>query len=111
MENFRRLGNSPSEQSEKLLKKINILEKDSVTKKAQGIEGWRRSPTYQLYLNLGEDSLSSGKNVESIIRDKLAKHEDTLTIEEFSAISDLNKQLRFWYAKSLYRTTIYRRWR
>ncbi len=95
LDKFRRLGSSSRQQIDKLLQKINVLEKDSITKKAQGIEGWRRSPVYQLYLSLGEESLSQGKDVENIIREKLNNKENTLTIEEFASISDLNKLLRF----------------
>lgn len=95
LDNFRHLGNSPSEQSAKLLAKINLLEKDSVTKKAQGIEAWRNSPIYTQYLSLGSESLSQGKDVASIIMDYANQGQATLSIEEFSAISDLNKNLRF----------------
>ncbi|MCB9802886.1 hypothetical protein H6761_02610 [Candidatus Nomurabacteria bacterium] len=95
LENFRHLGNSPSEQIAKLFSKINLLEKDSVTKKAQGIEAWRNSPVYGHYLSLGEESLAQGKEVASIIKNKLDSNQETLTVEEFSAISDLNKNLRF----------------
>jgi hypothetical protein len=95
LENFRRLGNSPSAQTDKLLTKINLLEKDSVTKKAQGIEAWRHSQVYGLYLGLGEESLSQGKDVAAIIGQHQAENKPTLTLEEFSVVSDLNKRLRF----------------
>lgn len=35
---FRRLGNSPTEQADKLLEKINLLERDSVTKKPRALK-------------------------------------------------------------------------
>ena len=95
LDNFRRLANSPSEQGAKLLSKINVLEKDSVTKKAQGIEAWRNSPIYRQYLSIGTDSLSQGKDVAAIIAQYQQNNQETLTMEEFSAISDLNKNLRF----------------
>ncbi len=95
LDNFRHLGNSPSEQGAKLLAKINLLEKDSVTKKAQGIEAWRNSPIYRQYLSLGSESLGQGKDVATVITDYQNQGQAILTIEEFSAISDLNKNLRF----------------
>ena len=95
LDNFRRLGDSPSKQAEKLLAKINLLEKDSVTKKAQGIEAWRNSEIYTLYLKLGEESLSQNKDVAEIINQYQANDNKSLNLEEFSAISDLNKHLRF----------------
>ena len=78
-----------------LLAKIALLEKDSVTKKAQGIEAWRNSEVYRLYLDLGEESLKLAKNISAIIQDRLNNNQDTLSAEEFAAISDLNKNLRF----------------
>lgn len=95
LENFRRLGNSAAAQSDKLLSKINLLEKDSVTRKAQGIEAWRNSEIYNLYLSLGEESLSQDKEVAAVIKQRQAANQPTLTLEEFSTISDLNKKLRF----------------
>jgi len=90
---FRRLGETAEERTRKILEKINLLEQDSYTKKAQGIAAWRNSETYKLYLQMGADSMASGKNVEDYINSNQGK--EILTISEFSAISDLNKQLRF----------------
>lgn len=95
LQNFRRLANSPAGQAEKILNKIFLLEKESVTKKAQGIEAWRSSDVYRLYLELGEESLKVAKDIATIIQDRLNNGQDTLSVEEFSAISDLNKNLRF----------------
>ena len=95
LQNFRRLASGPAEQAEKILAKIALLEKDSVTKKAQGIEAWRNSEVYRLYLDLGEESLKSAKNIAAIIKSRLDNNQETLSVEEFAAISDLNKNLRF----------------
>lgn len=90
---FRRLGETAEERTQKILDKINLLEQESYTKKAQGIAAWRNSPTYKMYLQMGADSMTDGKNVEDYINSNQGK--EILTINEFSAISDLNKQLRF----------------
>lgn len=92
---FRRLGDSAEHRVAKILEKINLLEQESYTKKAQGISAWRNSGVYQLYLKLGAESMSEGKKVEEYIKEKEDKNEDILSVAEFSAISDLNKQLRF----------------
>lgn len=92
---FRRLGDSAEHRVQKILEKINLLEQESYTKKAQGISAWRNSGVYQLYLRLGAESMSEGKQVENYIKEKQDNNEETLSIAEFSAISDLNKQLRF----------------
>ena len=80
---------------DKILDKISILEQDSYTKKSQGIEAWRRSETYKLYLALGAESMIEGKKIEEVVKEKEDKGESVLDGDEFSAISDLNKKLRF----------------
>lgn len=92
---FRRLGNTPEERVQKVFDKINLLEQDSYTKKAQGIGAWRSSPVYKLYLKLGAESMVAGREVADYIAERENKNEETLSLAEFSAISDLNKQLRF----------------
>lgn len=95
LENFRRLGETTEERIEKMVGKINLLEQDSFTKKAEGIKAWRQSETYQLYLNLGLESMTSGKEVQKIIEEYKTSGQKTLNFDEFSTISDLNKLLRF----------------
>ncbi|PIR06714.1 MAG: hypothetical protein COV55_02625 [Candidatus Komeilibacteria bacterium CG11_big_fil_rev_8_21_14_0_20_36_20] len=95
LDNFRRLGNSAEERIDKILEKINVLEQDSITKKAQGIENWRKSEVYKTYLKLGVESMSKNEEVAALIRDYQKQGIETLSLEEFSAISDLNKLLRF----------------
>lgn len=92
---FRRLGNSATERTQKIFDKINLLEQESYTKKAQGIAAWRESGVYKLYLQLGTESMIAGKEVADFIVERESQNQNTLSIEEFSAISDLNKQLRF----------------
>lgn len=95
LRNFKRLADTAEARADKILEKINLLEQDSYTKKAQGIEAWRRSETYKLYLALGAESMIENKKIEEIAKEKQAKGEDFLEADEFSAISDLNKKLRF----------------
>ncbi len=92
---FRRYGTTASERVQKLLQKINILEKDSVTKKTAGIAAWRKSPVFKLYLDLGADSLLKKQEITQLIAERKASGQDVLTVEEFHAIGDLNKLLRF----------------
>lgn len=92
---FRRYGNTAPERAQKLLQKINTLEKESVTKKTMGIAAWRKSPVYKLYLDLGASSLIKGQEVSQMIAEQKAAGQEVLTIEEFNAIGDLNKLLRF----------------
>ncbi|MBU1202851.1 hypothetical protein KKH39_02305 [Patescibacteria group bacterium] len=92
---FRRLGTTTQDIVTKILDKINLLEQDSYTKKAQGIKAWRNSPLYKLYLDLGAQSMSEGEEISSLIERLKKEGKETLSTEEFSAISDLNRKMRF----------------
>lgn len=95
LKNFRFLGTNAQDRTNKILEKITLLEQDSYTKKVAGIKAWRESQVNQLYLSIGSDSMAEGKEIATLIDSKKAAGEDTLTIQEFTAISDLNKSLRF----------------
>ena len=92
---FRRLGKTAQERANKVFDKLSLLEQDSFTKKAQGIQAWRSSNIYRLYLQLGNDSMSQGKQIGDLLNEYSSQGKDTLDIDEFSAISDLNKKIRF----------------
>lgn len=91
IDTWRRLGTAVSSRAERIYEKIAILEKDSVSKKAAGIAAWRQSPVYRQYLDLGAAGLAQGQEISSLIK----PDSQTLSLEEFNAISDLNKLLRF----------------
>ncbi len=95
LNNFRYLGDSAQERIDKILEKIKFLEKDGYTKKALGIDAWRQSKVYQMYLDLGAESMAQNKEVANLIEDYKKEGKEMLSIAEFSGISDLNKQLRF----------------
>jgi len=95
LDNFRRLGDNAKDMADKVAYKINLLEEESFTKKAEGIKAWKSNVIYKLYLQIGNDSLENDKEIKEIIKDYKKAGKDVLTFEEFSAISDLNKLLRF----------------
>ena len=91
--NFHRLGGSPEVVISKIQNKIKLLEQESYTRRQQGINAWRHSPVYKMYVDLGQQSLLSGKPVAELIKIN-AGRKDRLTLEEFNAILELNRQLR-----------------
>ncbi|MDO8592914.1 MAG: hypothetical protein Q7R92_04085 [bacterium] len=93
--NFRRLDKDPALMAEKIKSKINLLEEDGYAKKLEGIKSWRFSPLNKLYLAIGQSSIGENKPVDVIIEEKKIKGEACPTVEEFRAIMDLNKSLRF----------------
>jgi len=92
---WRMLDENPRIRAGKILGKIQNLEQESFTRKSQGIDAWRGSEVYKMYMYLGQKSLEHGKNVEQIISELMTKGQPTLTIDEFGAISDLNRMIRY----------------
>ncbi|MDD3284772.1 MAG: hypothetical protein PHZ07_04215 [Patescibacteria group bacterium] len=92
---FRRLSSNPIEASQKIVEKIKTFEKESYIKKSMAIKYWRDSEVYKTYLALGRESMEKNVSIDKIIEQKILSHENTLSREEFSAISDLNKKIKF----------------
>ncbi len=92
---FRRLSEDPVEAAQKIMDKIMVLEKESYLKKALAIKNWRKSEIYNLYLDLGRESMEKNIPIDKVIKQKVLNKEKVLTKKEFSAITDLNKKMRF----------------
>src|SRR3989339_262038 len=93
--NFRRLDSDPNKAIFKINNKIKFLEEESFAKRLAGIKAWRQSKINPLYLNMGRESINIQKPIEDIINIRKNNNQEYLTIEEFSAVMDLNKGLRF----------------
>ena len=92
---FRRLDADPKRATSRLQDKIKLLEEESYAKMVEGVRAWRMSPLNQLYLAIGHDSLKAGKNVADAIREWRETGKASLSEDEFGALLDLNKKLRF----------------
>ncbi|MEI6596838.1 MAG: hypothetical protein WCL13_01325 [bacterium] len=93
--NFRRLDGDPLKSADKIKSKIDLLEEENYGKKLEGIKFWRLSPISKLYLEVGRLSISEKKPIDVIIEERKVANSDYLTADEFKAIMDLNKSLRF----------------
>lgn len=92
---FRTLGTEARTASRAIIEKIHLLEQESIEKKSEAINAWKSSPLHQLYLDIGNQSLESTLPVEAVIKQREKQKQPTLTIEEFDAVADINRQLRF----------------
>lgn len=92
---FRHLGDGPIACIRRVYEKIQLIGKESYTKRAEGIKAWRDSETYQLYLSMGQASLLTGKTIRDIIAERQRANEPSLTEQEFSLVADLNHKLRY----------------
>ena len=93
--NFRRLDKEPGKIVEKIKNKIDLLAEDGYGLRLEGVKFWRMSPVSRLYLEIGRLSISRNKPVDVIIEERKIAGGEFLTSEEFKAIMDLNKSLRF----------------
>lgn len=94
LEEFRRLG-PPSTATKKVKEKIAALAEESFGKAVEGIKGWRESGVYREYLAIGRESLETAKPIAEVVVAKQARGEQMLSKEEFLAVLQLNKELRF----------------
>ena len=93
--NFRRLSENPNSSANKIKDKVLFLEEDSYAKRLAGVKAWRQSPVNKLYLELGEESIRTKTAIDAIINKRRDEGGEYLTVQEFAAIMDLNKSLRF----------------
>lgn len=92
---FRRLGRDAGEIVFKLRAKVDLLAEESFAKKMDGIKALKQSEPWRLYFLISGRALESGMPVEEVIGEWEKKKESTLTNEEFRAIMEMNKGLRF----------------
>ena len=82
--------------AKKIKEKIDLLAEYGYGKKLQGIDAWRHSPLNMLYLKIGQLSIASEQTAEQILNEQVNhSQEENLTFDEFKAIMNLNKQIRF----------------
>jgi len=88
---FRRLGNTATASSEALVNKFNVLKTDSFLLFLNGKAAWLKSPFYQMYLQVLENSLKTNKPLSSIV----ANQKDGLTLEEIQEVARVSQSLSF----------------
>jgi hypothetical protein len=92
---WRRLNANPALAAEKVKEKIGLLERESFTKKLDGIKAWQESEVNKIYLEIGRESLQKGLSVDKIIASRSAAGQPAITFEEYRAIMELNRYLRY----------------
>ena len=93
--NFRRLSNDSNVRIKKISEKIEFLEEENYAQRLSGIKAWRQSKLNKMYLDIGRESISANQGVDAIINNRQEKGEDCLNKEEFLAVMELNKKLRY----------------
>lgn len=93
--NFRRLAKTTEESVLSIKSKLNLLEKSSYEKMILGIEAWRKNPLNQLYRDITIESINQGKPIPEIIEQRKVEKKDVLSVEEFKALINFNREITF----------------
>ncbi|MFA6228189.1 MAG: hypothetical protein WC668_03295 [Patescibacteria group bacterium] len=92
---FRRLSPDPKVVTAKLKEKIDLLEKEYFGKKIEGIAAWHKNEVSKFYRLLGQAAMAEGKDIEMVIKERLTAGKPTLSLDEFHAVMELNRNLRY----------------
>ncbi len=92
---FRRISGNPYEAIKSILEKIATLGAQSFTKKLDGIQAWQQSEVVRIYAAVVEASIAGHLPYEDVIAAAKKQGKPMLSKEEFLAVIELNKSLRF----------------
>ncbi len=95
LQDFRRLGSGATSAKDKVMGKIELLEEESFALRSAGVKAWRRSPIFQHYLAIGRESIDTGASIQDIIARRASADVNAITYDEFEAVSDINRLLRY----------------
>ncbi len=95
LDDFRQWSKNPYQAAEHIKEKINNLYEESFSRGLEARERWRRSPLYKLYLDIVQEALIRQTSVQEVLKKQKEEKKETLTAQEFNALADLNKELRF----------------
>ncbi|MCX6745706.1 MAG: hypothetical protein NTX00_01660 [Candidatus Parcubacteria bacterium] len=90
IEDFRRLAKDPAEAANKILAKLDLLEDESLAKKAEGVNALKASPLYKDYAEIMNQAIMAGKSIEQVLVEN-----PRMSAAEFKAIMNLNKSLKY----------------
>lgn len=94
MKDFRRISANPVQAASRIFDKIQSLEKESLPRKMEAIDAWKRSEVNQLYIEIGKESFGKGVPIAQAIEQRKAAGKEYLSEAEFDALLDLNTMLR-----------------
>ncbi len=92
---FRRLGETAQDMTDYIREKISLLEQESYAKRLEGIQAWQSNEVNKFYRLLGQASMAQNKSVEGVIDERVKAGKPSLSWDEFQAVMELNKELRF----------------
>lgn len=94
LQDFRKIAKAPADAATRIVEKLALLEKDSFTKRAEGVKVLRGSPLMAVYAEVMNAALIAKRSAEAELKERLAKDKTALTREEFQALGGLSAQIR-----------------
>jgi len=88
--NLRQLGKTPDEMLAQLKKKFDYLTEQSIVKKVEGVQAWKKSPVFRLYIAMTYEGLRERKAIAEVIRARQIANSECLTLSEYEMIGRLN---------------------
>ncbi len=85
----------PQKAERDLVEKVVKLVGKEETKRIAVVRNWRESALYKLYVEIGEQSITQGKTVADLTRERQAQGKPFLTQEEFNALADLSREFQY----------------
>jgi hypothetical protein len=92
---FRRLAPEPEAATAKIKEKLRLLERESITKKIDGVKAWQDSEVSKIYKEISREVLQKGMPANQVISLRASANEPTLTMGEYGAVMELNRSLRY----------------
>jgi hypothetical protein len=95
LDDFRRLSKDANEATLKIKDKIDLLAELDYDHRTQAVKAFLESAVNRLYLDALRTTLADGTPVVEVLAATEARGSKTLTKQEFDALMDLNRTLRF----------------
>ncbi|NQT50092.1 hypothetical protein HQ571_05345 [Candidatus Kuenenbacteria bacterium] len=93
LKDLRTLGKDEKEIMEEIMEKIQVLAGQSLGKKLEGINAWKKSSVFKLYIAMTLEAIREKKPITATIEKRQRENKDSLSLSEYEMFSKLNEQL------------------
>lgn len=91
---LRKIAPISADATARIVQKLDLLQRDSYTKRAEGIRALRTSPLMAVYADIMNAALSGKRTAEAEVAARLVEDRNAMTLAEFQELAKLNAQLR-----------------
>jgi len=91
--NLRQLGKTAEDMQAQLKKKFDFLSEQALVKKVEGVQAWKKSPVFRLYIAMTYEGLRERKPIAEVIRARQIANTECLTLSEYEMIGRLSAEI------------------